>query len=155
MNNKKLHRNDILYPELSYKITGICFDVQNELGRYLNEKQYGDYLETLFAENGINYEREKVLPQAFDGEKARRNILDFIIEDCIVLELKTKMFITKQDYYQVQRYLNSYNKKLGLIVNFRQRYIKPRRVLNLNYKKEEKIEQKIFENKIKKYLKNS
>ena len=39
-------------------------------------------------------------------------------------------FITKEDYYQMKRYLVSCNKDLGIIVNFREYYLKPKRVLN-------------------------
>jgi len=158
MNKIKLHRNDILYPELSYKIIGICFEAQNKLERYLGEKQYGDFIENVCIKNSIFYEREKPIPPSFEGEKERRNFPDFIIERCIVLELKCKLFLTRQDYYQVQRYLNSYNKELGIIVNFRQKFITPRRVLNPNFdesKKIEKLEQEIFKNNLKRYFKNS
>lgn len=51
--------NKVLYPELLYKICGILFKVHNKLGRYYNEKQYGDLIEELFKENNIFYEREK------------------------------------------------------------------------------------------------
>ena len=137
----ELKNEKILYPELSYKIYGLCFETHNELGRYLNEKQYGDYLEQLFKENGINYVREKSLPISFVGEKEGRNIPDFIIKDSIILDLKAKFIVTKQDYFQMQRYLNSYNKSLGLIVNFRRKYLAPKRVLNKNFKLED-IEKK-------------
>lgn len=41
--NKILEK--VIYPELSYKICRICFEVHNELGRYRNEKQYADAFE--------------------------------------------------------------------------------------------------------------
>ena len=69
---------------------------------------------------------------ANDGEQGRRNIVDFLIEDKILLELKAKRIISKEDYYQVRRYLESLNLKLGLLVNFRDRYLKPKRILNSN-----------------------
>ena len=59
-----------------------------------------------------------------------RNIRDFVIEDKIILDLKAKRIVTKEDYYQMKRYLAVSNKKLGLIVNFRQKYISPKRILN-------------------------
>lgn len=37
---KKLKRNDILYPDLSYKIMGCAFDVYNEIGPGYHEKYY-------------------------------------------------------------------------------------------------------------------
>ena len=38
-------RNKIVYPELSYKLTGILFDVHNSLGRYSREVQYCNEIE--------------------------------------------------------------------------------------------------------------
>lgn len=119
----------LLYPELSYKICGLCFSVHNKLGRYRNEKQYGDCLETILKENNIKYEREKELPVSFEGEQGRRNIIDFLIEDKVIVELKAKPFVTKEDYFQMQRYLNSSDKRLGIFINFRQKYLRPKRIV--------------------------
>ncbi|MBU3942887.1 hypothetical protein KKA24_02795, partial [Patescibacteria group bacterium] len=43
----------VIYPELSYKICGLCFNIHNQLGKYRNEKQYADALEDLLKENNI------------------------------------------------------------------------------------------------------
>ena len=96
----------------------------------MNEKQYADALEVLLKENKIDYLREKALPVSFLGEKERRNIPDFIIEDKVIIDLKAKFFISKEDYFQMQRYLESYRRELGLIINFRKKYIYPKRILN-------------------------
>jgi len=125
----RINKN-ILYPELSYKICGICFYIHNKLGRYRNEKQYADAFDNLLKENNITYEREKALPSSFPGEKERRNIPDFVIDNKVIVDLKAKPFITKEDYFQMRRYLISYDKELGLIINFRQKYLYPKRVLN-------------------------
>jgi len=127
---KRLKNKNILHPKLSYLICGLCFKAHNELGRYKSEKQYADAFEELLKESNIEYKREKALPESFKGEKARRNIPDFVIKDKIIVDFKAKRIITKEDYYQLRRYLDSYGKELGLIVNFREYYLKPKRVLN-------------------------
>jgi len=118
----------IIYPELSYKLTGIFYKIHNELGRYCREKQYSDAVEKTLKEEKISYEKEKriLVNNNFSG-----NVADFIIENKILVEIKAKRFVTKEDYYQVKRYLKSRDLKLGLIVNFRNQYLKPTRILNL------------------------
>jgi GxxExxY protein len=122
----------VLHPELSYKICGLCYKIHNELDRFCNEKQYADALDNLLKLENIKYEREIPLPPSFKGENERRNIPDFIIENTIIVDLKAKRIITKDDYYQMKRYLNAFKKELGLIINFREYYLKPKRVLNSN-----------------------
>lgn len=118
---------EILYPELSYKITGLCFQVQEELGRFAKEKQFCDRLELKFKENGISYRREAVLV-------GTGNRVDFIADDKILLEIKAKPFIAKEEYYQTQRYLKILNLRLGLLINFQSKFLKPQRVINFNIK---------------------
>ena len=122
---------ELLHPDLSYKLNGILFKVHNELGQFRSEKEYGDLIENYFKESGINYEREKILPVSFENDQ-QRNRVDFLIEDKIILELKTKRFVEKEDYYQIKRYLEALNKPLGILVNFRRRYITPKRLLNFS-----------------------
>ncbi|TSC56860.1 MAG: hypothetical protein Greene071421_369 [Parcubacteria group bacterium Greene0714_21] len=133
--NERPHKlNDpaqkVIYPELSYQIIGILFTVHNELGRFCNEKQYGDSIEKHLKTSAVKYDREQILPPSFAGEAIGRNRVDFLIDDKIVLEIKTEQILTKEDYYQVQRYLTALKKKLGILVNFRQKFIAPKRILN-------------------------
>ena len=101
------------------------FDVHNELGRYAREKQYADLLEAKLKQATIPYKRELRVGQT-------GNIVDFVIENKIILKLKAKGLILKDDYYQVQRYLQILKIKLGLIVNFANRYLKPIRVVRID-----------------------
>ena len=129
----RIKEEDAVYPELSYKICGLCFKTHNQLGRFRNEKQYSDFFEELLKENRHEYIREKSLPVSFRGEAKNRNIPDFIIGGKVVVDFKAKDIVTKDDYYQMRRYLVSANKKLGLIVNFRQKVLYPKRILNKDW----------------------
>ncbi|OGM99868.1 MAG: hypothetical protein A2736_02405 [Candidatus Yanofskybacteria bacterium RIFCSPHIGHO2_01_FULL_41_27] len=58
--------------------------------------------------------------------------MDFLVDNKIVLEIKSKSILEKKDYYQLKKYLETKKLKLGLLVNFRDKYLKPKRVLNSN-----------------------
>lgn len=117
----------VIYPELSYSLTGILFSVHNTLGQFAREKQYGDLIEDKLKELKITYKREFRIGNS-------GNIVDFIIDDKIILELKTVRFLTKECYRQIQNYLQQTGYKLGILVNFQGRYVKPVRVIRLDHK---------------------
>lgn len=120
----------IIYKELSYLVNGLLFKTHRDLGRFRKEKQYGDYLESLLKLNNITYHREcRIITQ-----NKVRDIADFIIDNKIVVELKTTEFLTNEDYCQLQRYLEIVNIKLGILVNFRNSKLAIRRVLNTKMK---------------------
>jgi GxxExxY protein len=121
----------IIHKELSYQINGLLFKVHNELGRFCREKQYGDFFEKLLIEEKIPYIREKPLP--LKGLEDRfTNIVDFDISNKLLVDLKAKSIVTKDDYYQMNRYLMASGYNLGMVVNFRNRYLKPIRVIRAN-----------------------
>jgi len=126
---------EVIYKELSYKIVGLLFKAHKDLGRYRNEKQYSDYFETLSQNNQMAYIREYRFYDQQYGQNKVRCIADFIIENKIILEFKSKDFATNEDYYQLQRYLVTLNLRLGIIVNFRDRRLTPKRVINSQYYK--------------------
>ena len=47
----------LIYPDLSYLLNGILFKIHNQLGRFRNEKEYGDALENELNKAAIKYER--------------------------------------------------------------------------------------------------
>lgn len=116
---------DLIYPELSFKVVGLCFVVHNERGVYAKEKQYADLLEEKLKLAGLPYKRELRV-----GDSG--NTVDFVVDDKLLLELKAKRMVTKEDYYQTQRYLQDTRLKLGIIINFRDRTIAPKRVVRID-----------------------
>jgi GxxExxY protein len=118
-------KSKLIYPELSYQITGICFKTHNELGCYAREKQYCDSIEEKIVALGVPFQREFQI-----GNSGNR--VDFFINNEIILEVKAKRIILREDYYQLQRYLQESLIRLGLLVNFRDRYIKPKRIIRID-----------------------
>jgi GxxExxY protein len=122
---------EIIHKEFSYQINGLLFEIHNKLGRFCREKQYGDALEKALKQNGIKFEREKELPLA-EIDNQRTNIVDFIVDGRLLIDLKAKPMVTKDDYYQMQKYLQASGYKLGLIVNFRNIHLRPMRIVRHN-----------------------
>ena len=117
--------NKVLYPELSYIINGLLFRVHNVLGRYCREKEYASLFEIYLKEKNIDYKREVTIDL---GKNINR--IDFVINNSIVIEFKAKRFIAREDYFQVKRYLEHLNCSLGIIVNFQNKFLSPKRILN-------------------------
>jgi len=115
-------KHPLIFEKFTYLLNGILFETHNVLGRYCREKQYGDYIEQKFEDENIKFEREYVVEKT-------GNIVDFLVDNKIILELKAKRFITKNDYYQTQRYLHATNKMVAIIANFRDLRLKPRRII--------------------------
>jgi GxxExxY protein len=122
----------VLYKKLSYQIVGLLYKVHSNLGRYRNEKQYSDYFEILLEKDKIKFVREYRFEDNQYGKKKVRCICDFIIDDKIIIEFKAKDSLSKDDYFQVKRYLETLNLQLAILVNFRQPRIVPKRILNKN-----------------------
>lgn len=135
MQIQKRSLEKVIYPEISYILTGVFFSIHNELGDCCREKQYCDAVEEMLKLKGIKYERE------FGNKndnllKDNSNIVDFLVDDKIIIEVKAKRIVGREEYHQVQRYLKNFNLKLGIIVNFHQKYLSPKRVLNSNAKEQ-------------------
>lgn len=84
--------------------------------------------ESLLMAEHIPYEREKSIPIE-DIDNQFTNRVDFAITSALLVDLKAKPIVTKDDYYQMNRYLDASKYNLGLIVNFRNKYLKPIRVI--------------------------
>jgi GxxExxY protein len=123
--NVKPVSKKVIYPELSYTINGILFETKKELGQYAREKQYGDLIEKKLKEKDIQYDREIAIGNT-------GNIIDFLIENKIVLELKAARLITKDNYRQIQNYLQHAKVKLGILANFREKFLKPVRIIKID-----------------------
>ena len=120
----------VVYKDLSYKLVGIIFEIHNKLGGIYEEKVYQRAIEKKLKEFGMSYKKELKADLYLDDEKIGKYFLDFLVDDKIVLELKTVPKFLPEYYRQVKTYLKINNYKLGLLVNFRGSKVQIMRILN-------------------------
>ena len=130
--NNVVHKKDLLYPELSYKIIGILMKVNGTLGYGHKEKYYENAAAVAFKNESIKHSQQLYMPLIFEKEKIGSYYLDFLIEDKIVLELKQGNSFSKSDIEQVYTYLKSYKLKLGILARFSSNGLMFKRIVNIN-----------------------
>ena len=105
--------------ELTYEIRGAIFDVYNELGPGLLESVYEEALVFELKERGLKVERQMEVPIRYKGNELKTPLrLDLLIENTIIVELKSVEEMKPVFAKQLLTYLRLMNKPLGLLVNF-------------------------------------
>jgi len=122
--------------DLTGKIINACMEVHNELGNGFLEPVYQEALEKEFKIQNIKYEREKLLPIIYKGERlSKEYYADFFCFDEIIVELKAVSKLVKAHKAQVLNYLKAANKEIGLLINFGENSLKWERITK--FEKEE------------------
>ena len=105
--------------ELSYKIIGCAFDVHKALGPGLLESTYEKCMCYELEKLKIKYERQKALPIKYKGILLDNSYrIDILVEDKIVIELKSVDILQPIHSAQLLTYLKLSQKPLGLLINF-------------------------------------
>jgi len=132
MGNALKLEEKILYKDLSYEIVGSAFIVFNELGPGHLEKVYEKALAKEFEKRKIKFLRQVYFPVKFNNAIVGENRFDFLVEDKIIVELKTGSYFPRGNIEQVNKYLAAKNLKLAILLNFTKDDVKQKRVINLN-----------------------
>jgi len=105
--------------DLTYRINGACIEVHKILGSGLAEIVYHQALEKEFKLRNINYKSEFQIPVIYKDEYLNCDFkCDFLIEDLIVLEIKSVSSILEIHKAQVINYINLLKAPKGILVNF-------------------------------------
>lgn len=128
LNNPNISK--LLYPELSYKIVGLLFEVHSKLGGDFEERYYQRAVEKLLLKNKLHFIKELKVDITFENDKIGKCFLDFLIDDKVVLELKTVPLLLPIHFRQVRSYLKANNLELGILANFRGTSLVYKRILN-------------------------
>lgn len=105
--------------ELSKSIVNICFKIHTQYGPGLFESVYEEIFCYEWAKTGIPFKRQHGIPLVHESVKMEAGFrADLIIEDKVLVELKSIEKLSEVHYKQVQTYLKLTGIKLGLLINF-------------------------------------
>ena len=127
-----LRRNDLVYPELSYKLVGYAYEVFDELGPGHSEKTYQNAYALMLRKNDHKFTEQAYYPVKFKNEIVSRGFLDFYIDEKVIVELKKNGLFSKTHIEQVLDYIKRSNLKLAILFNFAQDGVKFKRIVNVN-----------------------
>ena len=113
------------YNKITDLIISAAIEVHKELGPGLLESVYEVCLVAAMRERGLFVSRQVVLPVFYKGEQLNKEfVIDILVNDLIVLELKAIEVLLPIHEAQLVTYLKLSNKKLGLLINFNVKLLK-------------------------------
>ena len=121
--------------EISYIIRNAIYEVYEELGPGLLESSYEFALKLELEAAGLRVKSQVELPLKYKDHFLQNAYkLDLLVEDKVIIELKSVDMINKVHHKQLITYLRHSNLKLGILVNFNTDFLKDnifRKVNNL------------------------
>lgn len=126
----------LLHRELSYKLRGIFFQIRNTYGPGQKENIYSNLLTEALKENKIPFIKEKSINIYTPNKKVAGTYKpDFVIDNKIIVEIKSSSYTTRVDEKQLYYYLRNSNYEIGLLVNFSTPKLYIKRIIYTNDKK--------------------
>jgi GxxExxY protein len=109
-----MHENDI-----SYLIRKAAFTIHTALGPGLLESVYETLMSHELRKAGLAVKTQVALPVLYDGLRLENGFrMDLVVEDKVVVELKSVEVLLEVHHMQLLTYLKLSNHKLGLLINF-------------------------------------
>jgi GxxExxY protein len=105
--------------KLSYLVIGTALRIHSRIGPGCLEPIYRDVLHQSLVKQGFTVERERRISFEFEGVQFRNRLrADLIVENSLIVELKSQVALTTVDHQQVLTYLRLLNLPLGILLNF-------------------------------------
>jgi len=128
---------NFLYKDLSYQILGCFFDIRKKYGPGQKETVYANLIAEWLVKNEIPYEKEKSVKvySVDSGRTVGTYKPDFIINNEILLEIKSSRITINQDEKQLYFYLRNSKYEVGYLVNFSTPKLYLKRIIYTNDRK--------------------
>jgi GxxExxY protein len=128
--NKRLPEE---FKDCTSRIIGCAMRVHSALGNGFQEAIYQRALEIEMAIEGLGFIREFEMPIFYRAEQIGTRRVDFFVEGEIMVELKALIALENVHLAQGINYLEAYNIKIGLLINFGATSLQFKRLLNKKY----------------------
>ena len=115
---KEFVKEDYKYSELTGKIIGCAFKVHSTPGNGFQELIYQRCLEIEMEKQGFKFVREFEMEIFYEGIKVGTRLVDFFVEQKIMVELKALALLEDVHLAQALNYLEAYKIETGLLLNF-------------------------------------
>jgi GxxExxY protein len=110
--------------KLAERIIGCAVEVHRQLGPGLLEGTYEAALCIELDDVGLKYQRQLAYPVLYKGRSIGEYRLDLLVEDAVVVEIKSVERVDPVFEAQILTYLRVTGKKVGLLINFNSRFLK-------------------------------
>jgi GxxExxY protein len=104
--------------ELTYTVIGCAMKVHNTLGNGFQEVIYQRCLAIELEKASIAFKREVEQTIYYEGIDVGTRRADFVVQSCLIIELKAVINLEDVHFAQVKNYLVAYNYEKGLLINF-------------------------------------
>ena len=110
--------NDFQHGEITEKIIGAAFEVHSVLGYGFLEKVYENALLAELCKRGVKAETQQAIKVKYKDVIVGDYVADLIVEDKVIVELKSEESYNKMHEAQLLNYLKATGTKVGLLINF-------------------------------------
>ena len=119
--------SDLLHSALTREIIGSAMEVHSDLKSGFLESVYEKCMLIELSKAGLNAEPQKPITVYYEDEVVGEFVADIIVDDTVIVELKSLRRIIKAHEVQLVNYLVATGKPLGLILNFGERKVEVKR----------------------------
>lgn len=113
-----MNEKQLLHADVTAKIIRAFYDVYDALPTGIPESAFHNAMRIAFRDLQLKYEREVRLPVYFRGELVGKFRADLIVDNKVVVEIKTAPRIVEAHIKQLDGYMRLANLQVGLVLNF-------------------------------------
>ena len=115
------------YEQMTEQIIGCAYRVYNKMGFGFLESVYEKCMEIELKKAGLAVKSQEPIKVFYEGETVGEFVADLVVEDAIIVELKSVRRVVKAHEIQLVNYLVATKTDVGLLLNFGDRKVEVKR----------------------------